>query len=81
MTLRQHGRFPYSPIHARPVYEWPQGQRLAVYIALNIETFPFGEGLGPDLNPRQPEPDIVNYGWRDWGNRVGIWNQIGRAHV
>lgn len=76
MPLRQHGRFPYTPINARPVYDWPNGKRLAVYIALNVETFPFGEGLGPDLNPKQPEPDVVNHGWRDWGNRVGIWNLL-----
>lgn len=76
MALRQHGRYPYSPIIERPAYDWPGGRRLAVYIAVNVETFPFGEGLGPDLNPRQPEPDIVNHGWRDWGNRVGVWNLL-----
>lgn len=76
MSLRLHDRFSYSPIISRPVYDWPGGHRLAVYIAVNVETFPFGEGLGPDLNPRQPEPDVVNYGWRDWGNRVGIWNLL-----
>lgn len=76
MKLRQHGRYEDSPIVDRPVYDWPGGQRLAVYIAVNLEVFPFGEGLGPDLNPRQPEPDIVNHGWRDWGNRVGVWNLL-----
>jgi allantoinase len=76
MLLRQHGRYPYSPIVERPVYDWPGGRRLAVYIAVNVETFPFGEGLGPELNARQPEPDIVNHGWRDWGNRVGVWNLL-----
>lgn len=76
MPLRQHGRYPYSPIVERPVYDWPDGRRLAVYIAVNVETFPFGEGLGPELNARQPEPDVVNHGWRDWGNRVGVWNLL-----
>lgn len=76
MTLRQHGRCAWSPIVERPVYDWPGGHRLAVYIAVNVEAFPFGEGLGPELNPRQPEPDIVNHGWRDWGNRVGVWNLL-----
>ena len=74
--LRQHDRYAWSPIVQRPVYQWPGGRRLAVYIAVNVEAFPFGEGLAPDLNPRQPEPDIVNYGWRDWGNRVGVWNLL-----
>lgn len=76
--LKTHGRYPYSPITGRPVYDWPdgKGKRLAVYIALNVEVFPFGEGLAPELNPRQPEPDITNYTWRDWGNRVGIWRLL-----
>jgi hypothetical protein len=51
--LRRHGRYVYSPITERPVYDWPDGKRLAIYVALNIEAFPFGEGLGIDLAPRQ----------------------------
>jgi allantoinase len=74
--LRTHGRYSYSPIVERPVYDWPNGRRLAVYVALNIEVFPFGEGLGTDLAARQPEPDIVNFTWRDYGNRVGVWGMI-----
>ena len=74
--LKSHGRYSYSPIVERPVYDWPGGARLAVYIAINIEVFPFGEGYGAELAPRQPEPDIVNFTWRDYGNRVGIWSLI-----
>ncbi|MBL8382930.1 MAG: polysaccharide deacetylase family protein [Burkholderiales bacterium] len=74
--MRRHGRYPYVPIAGRPVYDWPNGARLAFYVAINVEVFPFGEGLGPELNPRQPEPDIPNYTWRDWGNRVGIWRLL-----
>lgn len=74
--LRRHGRYDYQPITGRPVYDWPGAKRLAVYVALNVEVFPFGEGMAPELNPRQPEPDIPNYTWRDWGNRVGIWRLL-----
>jgi hypothetical protein len=35
--LRRHGRYVYSPITERPVYDWPDGKRLAIYVALNIE--------------------------------------------
>ena len=70
--LRQHGRYAFSPISARPKYRWPEGRGLAVYVVLNVEVFPFAEGMGPELNPRQPEPDIPNFTWRDWGNRVGL---------
>jgi peptidoglycan/xylan/chitin deacetylase (PgdA/CDA1 family) len=57
----------------RKPYEWPNGARLAIFTALNVEVFPFGEGLGVELAPGQPQPDVVNYSWRDYGNRVGFW--------
>jgi hypothetical protein len=72
-ALADHGRYPYSPINARPVYDWPNGKRLAVYIGLNLEWFSFGEGLGAELAPGGPQPDVLNYSWRDYGNRVGVF--------
>ena len=71
--MPDHGRYPYSPLPARPVYDWPGDKRLAVYVALNLETFDFGAGLGAELAPGGPAPDVLNYAWRDWGNRVGAW--------
>jgi hypothetical protein len=68
-----HHRYPYSPITARPVYDWPDGKRLAAYIGLNLEWFSFGEGLGAELAPGGPQPDVLNYAWRDYGNRVGVF--------
>lgn len=73
MEIRKHGRYDYSPIIERPVYDWPGGKRLAVYIALNIEHFSFGEGLGHSPTSPGREPDVRNYAWRDYGLRVGIW--------
>lgn len=74
--LKSHGRYDYSAISARPDYEWPGGKRLAVYIGLNLEHFLFGEGLGAELAPGGPQPDILNYAWRDYGNRVGAWRML-----
>ncbi|MFZ1067516.1 MAG: polysaccharide deacetylase, partial [Pseudolabrys sp.] len=73
MTARTHDRYPYSPISARPVYNWPGGKRLAIYVALNLEWFSFGEGLGAELAPGGSQPDVLNYAWRDYGNRVGVF--------
>ena len=74
MTSRHgHGRYGYSALPTRPVYDWPEGKRLAVYLGLNLECFAFGEGLGAELAPGGPQPDVLNYAWRDWGNRVGAW--------
>lgn len=71
--LTDHGRYTYSPITGRANYSWPRGKRLAVYIGLNLEHFAFGEGLGAALAPGGPQPDVLNYAWRDYGNRVGAW--------
>lgn len=74
--LRSHHRYPFSAITRRTPYQWPNGTRLAVYFAVNVEIFAYAEGMGPELNPRQPEPDIPNFTWRDWGNRVGVWRLL-----
>jgi peptidoglycan/xylan/chitin deacetylase (PgdA/CDA1 family) len=71
--LRSHGRYDYSPIIGRPPFEWPGGRRLAVYVALNLEHYAFGEGLVEELVPGMPQPDILNHSWREYGNRVGGW--------
>jgi allantoinase len=77
VALRSHGRYDYSAITARPDYCWPNGKRLAAYIALNLEHFSFGEGLGAQLVPSGGlEPDVLNYAWRDYGNRVGVWRML-----
>ncbi|MBL8703649.1 MAG: polysaccharide deacetylase family protein [Rhodospirillales bacterium] len=76
MPLPSHGRYGYSAIKGRPGYDWPGGRRLAVYVGLNIEHFAFGEGLGAELGPSSPQPDVLNYAWRDYGNRVGIWRML-----
>ena len=72
-ALPTHGRFGYSAIHRRGSLSWPGGARLAVYIGFNIEHFAFGQGLGAHLGPASPQPDVLNYAWREYGNRVGVW--------
>jgi peptidoglycan/xylan/chitin deacetylase (PgdA/CDA1 family) len=75
MSLAHHRRYDYSPIKGRPVYDWPNGKRLAVYLGLNLEHFAFGEGLGAELAPSH-QPDVLNFTWRDYGNRVGAWRLL-----
>ncbi|MFO1086206.1 MAG: polysaccharide deacetylase family protein [Reyranellaceae bacterium] len=76
MGLRTHNRYGYVPLRGRADYAWPNGGRLAVYFALNLEHFSYGEGLGAELAPGGPQPDILNYAWRDYGNRVGAWYML-----
>ncbi|MFI5012486.1 MAG: polysaccharide deacetylase family protein [Hyphomicrobiales bacterium] len=76
MKLPTHGRYDYHPLRRRQAYDWPNGTRLAVYLGLNLEHFAFGEGLGAELAPGGPQPDVLNHAWRDYGNRIGAWRLL-----
>ena len=67
------GRYEYSNITKREVYDWPNDTRLAVYVAVNIEQFSYGEGKGAAIAPPDQAQSHSIYSWRDYGNRVGIW--------
>lgn len=28
------------------------------------------------MAPGGPQPDVLNFAWRDWGNRVGVWRLL-----
>ena len=78
MSLPSHGRYDYRPITRRPDFTWPNGARLAVYVALGVEDYRFGEGLTENLLDGASKPDFVNTSWRDYGNRVGGFRLIDR---
>ncbi len=65
--------YDYAPYLNRPKIVWPEGKRLAFWVAPNIE---FYEYAPPKSAARgvwyRPEPDILNYSMRDYGNRVGF---------
>ena len=70
--LPGHGRCAYSPITGRPDFHWPGGKRLALYVAVCVEHFPYGEGgLGLPYSPGLQHPNSYNWAWREYGNRVG----------
>ena len=68
-------RVDYSPIIERPRLEWPNGARLAFWIAPNIEHYEYLPDQDSPRNPwpRTPYPDVQQYSYRDYGNRVGFW--------
>ena len=76
--LSSHGRYDFSPITERPAYRWPNGAGLAVYVALGVEEYVFGEGMTEDILPGASQPDMVNASWRDYGNRVGAFRLLDR---
>jgi allantoinase len=72
-------RIPYCPIPNRPRLTWPNGERLAVWIAPNIEHYDFIPPPGQKRHPwppRVPHPDVREYSYRDYGNRVGFWRLL-----
>lgn len=70
----EHDRFAYSAIVDRPPLRWPNGARVAVWIIPNIEHFLFDRPSTPITHATMRlVPDVLNYSWRDFGPRVGIW--------
>lgn len=69
MTLPTPNRYSYSPINARRDYSWPEGARLAMYIAVNIEHFSYE-------HDDAGEPGVLAWGLHDYGNRVGVWRLL-----
>jgi allantoinase len=72
-----HSFYDYSPITDRPRRELPDGKRLAVWIGLNIEHYAYGQpAISLAQFTAELVPDPLNYGWRDYGPRVGVWRLI-----
>ncbi|MDA2810258.1 polysaccharide deacetylase family protein [Nocardiopsis sp. RSe5-2] len=70
--------FDYSPITEREPLQWPGGARVAFYVGLNIEHYPV-DAPSTSTFPGTAHlvPDPLNYGWRDYGPRVGFWRLLG----
>lgn len=70
--LPRHGRYPYSYLDDRPDYSWPDGKRLAFYVATNLECFAFRAGLKAVGENAGGKPTQRDYARQDYGLRVGI---------
>jgi peptidoglycan/xylan/chitin deacetylase (PgdA/CDA1 family) len=68
------GLYDYWPYEGRPAITWPNGARVAFWVAPNIEFYELDPPANPQRKPwPRPYPDILSYGTRDYGNRVGHW--------
>jgi len=68
------GLYAWRPWARRRRIDWPGGKRVAVWVAPNLEYYE----IDPPPHPQRkawarPHPDVVGYGHRDHGNRVGHW--------
>jgi peptidoglycan/xylan/chitin deacetylase (PgdA/CDA1 family) len=73
----EHGRFEYSAIVDRKKLVWPDGARVAVWVIPNIEHFLFDRpATSVSSVTTALRPDVLNYSWRDFGVRVGVWRMM-----
>jgi allantoinase len=74
-AIADPGRISYAPIDRRPPIRWPNNARVALWVVPNVEHYEYlpSRNSVRDPWPRTPHPDVLSYGMRDYGNRVGIW--------
>src|ERR671925_2447935 len=73
-------RISYSAIAERPPLKLPGGARLAVWVIVNVEEWDIDQTMPRTvLTPPaggSPMPDIPNWCWHEYGNRVGFWRML-----
>lgn len=73
-------RIAYSAIPKRPKLSLPNDARLAVWVIVNIEEWDARQPMPRTvLTPPaggSPSPDIPNWAWHEYGNRVGFWRLL-----
>lgn len=70
----ENTRYDYSAIITRKPIKWPNNARIAVWVIPNIEHYEIDlPGLALHQGSTTLVPDVLNYAWRDYGVRVGIW--------
>ena len=73
-------RIEYSPIAGRTPLKLPGGARMVVWIIVNVEEWDIHKPMPRTvLTPPaggSPMPDIPNWAWHEYGNRVGFWRML-----
>jgi len=70
-------RADFLPIVDRPALALPDGKRMIVWVVINIEEWPLTGAMARTVLPFPQGvsaiPDVANYGWHEYGLRVGFW--------
>jgi allantoinase len=73
-------RIAYSAITERPPLKLPDGSRIAVWVIVNVEewdpTQPMPRTVLTPPAGGSPMPDVPNWAWHEYGNRVGFWRFV-----
>jgi allantoinase len=74
-AIRRPDRFADSFIFERKPFTWPGGKTLAIWIIPNVEVWQYDSPAGSAISPNTGNrvPDVINYSWREYGMRVGLW--------
>jgi peptidoglycan/xylan/chitin deacetylase (PgdA/CDA1 family) len=78
--VKPHERLTYSPIAGRAPLALPDGARMVVWTIVNVEEWDIDRPMPRTvLTPPAggvPKPDIPNWAWHEYGNRVGFWRML-----
>ncbi|MGI9521571.1 MAG: polysaccharide deacetylase family protein [Hyphomicrobiaceae bacterium] len=70
-------RIPYSAIVDRPPLRLPDGNRVVVWIIVNVEEWSITRAMPRTVLPPPMGgsllPDVPNWAWHEYGMRVGYW--------
>ena len=73
-------RIAYSPIGERPPLRLPGVARMVLWVIVNVEEWDIRQAMPRTvLTPPaggSPMPDIPNWAWHEYGNRVGFWRML-----
>jgi allantoinase len=73
-------RITFDPIVGRKKQTLPDGARMAVWVIVNVEEWDIQKTMPRTvLTPPaggSPMPDIPNWAWHEYGNRVGFWRLL-----
>ncbi len=71
------GFYDYWAYQNRPKIKWPNGAKVAFWVAPNIEFYELNPPDNPQRKPwPQAAPAVAGYSIRDYGNRVGHMRQM-----
>src|SRR3954453_2023497 len=70
-------RCDYSAIVDRPPLKLPGGARIIVWTIVNLEVWDISKPMARQVLPAPTGvpllPDVPNWGWHEYGMRVGVW--------
>jgi allantoinase len=78
--MQPRERLAYEPIVTRPKLTLPGGARMVCWVIINVEEWDITQPMPRTvLTPPAggaPMPDIPNWAWHEYGNRVGFWRML-----